>query len=81
MPDVDDAMISVDTSVSTVDHEGMSAVPVPLSISWKDAEMSQELYEGKWTKASTLVAQSNSHITRLACSKLVCSTSNPKSLI
>ncbi len=53
---------------------------VPLSISWKDAELSGEIFEGMWTKASRLVAMTNSVTPApgLDSSRMVSSSSNPR---
>ena len=37
-----------------------STQTVQLSISWQDAELSGEIYAGMWTKASQLIAPTNS---------------------
>lgn len=64
----------------TDDTEGKLSAPAPLSISWKDAALSGEIYEGMWNKASSLVANPDT-ITRapgLASARMVYSSSNPK---
>lgn len=74
-----------DTSVSsgsedfTVNEECLPLTK-PLSISWKDAKLSRDLFEGMWTKASKLLAMSNSITPApgLESSKMVSSFSNPR---
>ena len=57
-----------------------STQTVPLSISWQDAELSGEIYAGMWTKASQLIAQTNSVTPApgLESSRMVSSFSNPR---
>jgi hypothetical protein len=73
---------SSSTSLPGGSEEGecISQQTVPLSVTWKDAELSGELFEGMWTKASELVAATNS-ITQapgLESSRMVSSSSNPR---
>ena len=51
-----------------------------LSVSRKDADLPEEIYEGMWIKASQLIAKGNSitDAPGLSCSKMVYSSTNPK---